>query len=103
MRDYLYGAAQVRPLALLGYHRVVDLAGGDIVGLGSVHAEEALVVSEVEVGLGTVLRDIALAVLVRIQRTGVDVDIGVELLDCDSQAACLEQFGKRCCDYALAE
>ena len=43
--------------------------------------EEPLVVAEVEVGLGSVVEDEHLAVLERVHRAGVDVDVRVELLD----------------------
>ena len=45
--------------------------------------DEALVVAEVEIGLGAVVGDEDLAVLVRVHRPGVDVDVRVELLDRD--------------------
>ena len=47
---------------------------------------EALVVAEVEVGLGAVLGDEHLAVLVGRHRPGVDVDVRVELLQLDVEA-----------------
>ena len=52
--------------------------------------DEALVVAEVEVGLGAVVGDEDLAVLVRRHRAGIDVEIGVELLDGDGDAAGFE-------------
>ena len=100
---YLHGLAEVRPLALLGDDGVVDFAGGDVVRLGGVDVQETLVVPEVQVGLGSVLGDIALTVLVRIERTGVDVDVRVELLDGYSQAASLKKLGSGRCHNALSE
>ncbi len=47
--------------------------------------EEPLVVSEVQVGLGAVVQHEDLAVLERVHRAGVDVDVRVELLDRDLQ------------------
>ena len=52
---------------------------------------EALVVAEVEVGLGAVVGDEDLAVLVRAHRARIDVDVRVELHVRDPQAARLEQ------------
>ena len=51
---------------------------------------EAFVVAEVEVGLGTVHGHIALAVFVGVERPWVDIDIGVEFLDGDREAAGLQ-------------
>ena len=52
---------------------------------------EALVVAEVEVGLGAVVGDEDLAVLERAHRARVDVDVRVELQERDLEAAVLEQ------------
>ena len=48
--------------------RVVDLAGGEVVLLAHARRQEALVVAEVEVGLGAVVGDEHLAVLERAHR-----------------------------------
>ena len=48
------------------------------------NAQEPLVMSEVEVCLRTVIRNVALAVLIGIQCTRVYVDVGVKFLDGDS-------------------
>lgn len=95
--------AQVGTLALTGDDGVVDLAGRDIVSLRGVNAQKALVMAQVQVGLGAVFRDVAFAVLVRVQRAGVYVNVRVEFLYGDSQPASLQEFGKRRCHDALAQ
>ena len=65
VRDDLDGAAEVVAAALLGDDRLVDAAGRDVAELAQVGVDEALVVAEVEVGLGAVVGDEDLAVLVR--------------------------------------
>ena len=72
----------------------VDLAGGDVGRAVQVGVEEALVVADVEVGLGAVVGDEDLAVLERVHRAGVDVEVGVELLHRDAQPAGLEQAAR---------
>ena len=68
VRDDLDGAAEVVAAALLGDDAVVDAAGGHVgVALDEL-VEEALVVAQVEVGLGAVLGDEDLAVLERAHR-----------------------------------
>jgi hypothetical protein len=89
--DHLYGLAQVFPLPLLIDHVLVDPAGGDVVGLARGHIQEALVVPQVQVGLGPILGHEALAVLVRVERAGVHVDVRVQLLDGDGEAPRLQQ------------
>ena len=64
---------------------------------------EALVVAEVEVGLGAVVGDVDLAVLVGAHRAGVDVDVRVELLQRDLVAVAFEQRADRGRGQALAE
>ena len=91
MGNDLHGLAQEVATALLLDDILVDAARGDVVGLRGVDAGKALVVAEVEVGLGPVLSDVALAMFIGIQRAGVDVDVGVQLLVGDGIAAGFEQ------------
>ena len=86
VRDDLDGVAEVLAAALLGDDRRVDLAGGDVGLAGQVAVEEPLVVTDVEVGLGTVLGDEDLTVLERVHGARIDVEVGVELLHDDAQA-----------------
>ena len=65
--------------------------------------DEALVVAEVEVGLAAVVGDEHLAVLERVHRARIDVDVRVELLHRDPQATQLEQATERRGRQALAE
>ena len=65
--------------------------------------DEPLIMTEVEIGLGAVLGDIDLAVLVRTHRAGIDVDIGVELLGGDLQPARFQKSAERRGGDSLAE
>ena len=94
--DDLDGLSQICPFPLLGYHCVVNPSGGDVVRLGGVDAEEALIVAQVEVGFCAVLSHIAFAVFVGIEGSWIDVDVGVEFLDGYPEAPCLQQFAERC-------
>ena len=89
--DDLHGAPEIVAAALLLDHREVDLAGGPVVVLGGEGVGEALVVPEVEVGLGPVVGDVDLAVLVGAHGPRVDVDVGVELLQRHPVAVPFEQ------------
>src|ERR1051326_6606633 len=90
VRDHLDGAAEVVAAPLLLDHRLVDLAGGEVVVAAHLRALETLVVAQVEVGLGPVLGDENLAVLERRHRAGIDVDVRVQLDVGDADAARLE-------------
>ena len=79
VRDHLHGAAEVVAAALLADHALVDLAGGEVVALAHPHVDEALVVAEVEVGLGAVLGDEHLAVLERLIVPGSTLMYGSSL------------------------
>ena len=91
VRNDLHGAPEIVAAAFLLDDRQVDLAGGPVVVAGRDLVGEALVVPEVEVGLGAVVGDVDLAVLVRAHRAGIDVDVGVELLQGDLVAVPFEQ------------
>ncbi len=94
VRDHLHRAAEVVAAALLFDHRLVDLAGGEVVPAAHLRALEALVVAQVEVGLRPVLRDEHLAVLKRAHGARIDVDVRVQLDVGDADAARLEDRGE---------
>ena len=91
VRDHLHGLAQVVAAPLLRDHARVDRPGREVRTAVQVGVEEPLVVTEIEVGLGSVVEHEDLAVLERIHRAGIDVDVWVELLDDHLQAAGLEE------------
>jgi hypothetical protein len=91
VRDDLHGLAEVVATSLGGENGLVDAAGGGVRVTGEWLVDEALVVTEVEVGLAAVVGDEHLTVLERIHRAGVDVDVGVELLHRDPEATHLQQ------------
>src|SRR5205814_586257 len=75
----------------LGDHAGVHLAGRDVGALVEVAVEEPLVVADVEVRLSPVVGDEHLAVLERVHRARVDVEVGVELLHRHAQAPRAEE------------
>ena len=90
VRDRLDRAAEIVAPPLAPDHLLVDLAGGHGAGPGEVLVDEALVVAKVEVCLGAVDGDEDLAVLIGRHGAGIDVEVGIELLDGDGEAAALE-------------
>ena len=95
VRDHLHRGAEIFAAPLLGDHRGIDAAGGDVVALAGIDAGEALVVAEIEVGFGAVVGDEDLAMLVRAHRARIDVQIGVELAQPHAIAARLQQRAQR--------
>jgi hypothetical protein len=103
VRDHLHGLAEVVTATLLGDHLRVHLAGGHVRDPGEVGVEEPLVVADVEVGLGAVVGHEDLAVLERVHRPGVHVEVRVELLHRHAQPAGLQQAAQRGGGEPLAE
>ena len=103
MRNDLHRGAEVLATALAANHAVVDRAGRGVREARRVLVDKALVVAEVEVGLGTVLGDEHLAMLERAHRAGIDVDVRVELDDRDAHPAVLQNPSERSGGDAFAE
>jgi len=91
VRNHLHGRTEEFALALLAQHRVPDRSGGVARRARQVLVDEALVVADVEVGLGSVFGHEHLAVLERAHRARVDIQVRIELLRLHSQAARLQQ------------
>ena len=94
VRDHLHRLAQVVAASLLREDRGVDGAGGEVRPPVQVGVEEPLVVAEVQVGLGAVVQDEHLAVLERVHRARIDVDVRVELLQDDLRARGIRRGGR---------
>jgi len=103
VRDDLDGLAEIVAATLGREHRLIDRPGRGIGRPRQILVDEALVVAEVEVGLAAVVGDEHLAVLVRIHRAGVDIDVRVELLERHPKPSQLEESTQRTGREALAE
>ena len=90
VRDDLDGGTQVVTTALLAQYVFVHATGGEVVALAHRGADEALVVTQVEVGLGAVVGDEHLTVLERAHGARIDVDVRVQLEHGDLQAPRLQ-------------
>ena len=91
VRDDLHRAAEVVTASLGGEHRLVDRSGRGVRRARERFVDEPLVVAEVEIRLTAVVGDEHLAVLERVHRPRVDVDVRVELLHRHPQTTALEQ------------
>ena len=101
--DDLHRRAEVVAAPFLCDDRVVDLAGREVRGARDVAVDEALVMAEVQVGLGAVLGDEDLAVLIRRHRPGVDVEVGIHLQRGDGETAGREDATERSGGDAFAQ
>ena len=95
MRHNLNCLSEICALTLTAYDSMVYTPGSDIISLGCVDAKKSLIMSEIQVGLRPVVSHIAFPMLIRVERTGIDVDVRVEFLDSHTQPPCLEKFGQR--------
>jgi hypothetical protein len=86
VRDDLHRLAQIVAAPLFFQHRLVDLAGGEVVHLAHAGGNEAFVVTQVEIGLGAVVGDEHLAVLEGRHGARIDVDVRIELDEGDLEA-----------------
>src|SRR5919198_2627300 len=99
----LDGLAEELTPALLRDDGLVDGTGGDVRSPVEALIGEPLVVAEIEIGLRAVVEHEHLAVLERVHGAGVDVDVGVELLEGDPETAGLEEAPQRRGGDALPE
>ena len=92
VRHYLYGFAEIVALALAFYDRLEDTSCGKRIGPCGPDSGKPLIMTEIEVGFGAIDGNIALAVLVRVERARIDVDVRVELLYGHAVAPCLKEL-----------
>ena len=83
--------AKVFTLTLPHDYVIVDLTRRRRICTRHIDVEEALVMAKIKVCFGTIIGNEYLTMLVGIHRAGVDVDVGVELLNRDREATLTEQ------------
>ena len=103
VRNNLHGFSQVIAAALAGQHALVDLAARQVVAAAENAIGEALIMPEIQIGLGSIVEHIDLAMLVRAHRARVDVQIRVELAHGHTQPAALEQRAERSSGQSFAQ
>ncbi len=85
--DNLDCSTQIFAPALLRDNRIVDLTGGEIASFRHGRIGKPLIVAEVKIRFGAVFGHKDLAMLKWVHRTGVDVNIRVELLEHDIETS----------------
>ncbi len=91
VRDDLNSFTEKLTVSFLFDHGQIDLTGCVIRISSQRSAGEAFVVSQVQIGFTAIIEDINFPVLIGAHRPGIDIDIGVEFLHADAEAARFQQ------------
>ena len=84
-------------------YRLINPTGGNAVVTRGMNIRKSLIMTKIQVGLKPIIRYVTLAMLIRIERTRVDIDIGVEFLNGNALTARLKQAADAGRDDALSE
>ncbi len=103
VRDDLNRRAEIFAAPLAADHRRINPPGRDAVALARGDTNIALVMAEIEIGLGAVIGHEDFPVLIRAHRAGIDIKVGVELAEAHFEAARLQQRTQRRRAQTLAE
>ena len=91
MGNDLHRFTEVIAAPFLVQHTLVHLPAGEVIEARQLGAGKPLVMAEVKVSLRSVVQHVHLAVLERTHCAGVDIQIGIKLLQRDLEAATLQQ------------
>ena len=91
--DHLYRPAEIVSPTLLLDYALVYLSGGEVITLTHLGADEPLVMSQIKIGLCTILGDKYLSMLEWAHGAGIHIDVGIQLEHGDFNAAGFEN----CC------
>ena len=103
MRNYLYRRSEILASSLLVKYIPIYLTCGKVGELVKVFIDESLIVSEVKICLGSVVRNINLTMLVRAHCSGIHIDIRIKLLCCYLKSSCLQKTAQGCGGDAFSE
>src|SRR5262249_4354980 len=103
MRDDLYGRPEIFAAPFAADHRRIDPPGSDRITASRADADITPVMAEIEIGLGAVVGDDRLPMLIGAHRAGIDIEVGVKLAQPDPEPARLQQRPERCCRQTLSE
>ena len=103
MGHHLDGLSQIVATAFALDDTQIDTSCCDAIVAGSLNTSKTFVMAQVKVGFHTVGRYITLAMLIGIQCSRVDVDVRVELLNCNAIASCQQKLSQRCRDNTFTQ
>ena len=91
MGDHLHGSASIIPAALFLKNRPVDLPRRHIGIPIQTLVYEPLIMTQIQIGLRTVVRHIDFPVLDRVHRSRVNINIRIEFLHRDLISPCFQK------------
>src|SRR5438552_11738783 len=103
VRNDLDCFAQVIAFAFLFQDALIDLAAGQVVEPGEFGASEPFIMTEIQIGFGSIVQDIHFAMLIGTHGAGIDVQIRIKLLQSDLQTAVLQKCSQSGGREAFAE
>src|SRR5947208_1474658 len=102
VRNYLHGFAEIVAASFLQNYALVNLAAGKIVVSRENAVGETLVMTKIQIRLRAVVQHINFAVLERIHRSRIDVEVRIKFLEDNAQTAQLKQSAERSCSQTFA-
>ena len=95
MRNHLHRLAQIFATPLFADDGFIYLPSGEIIDLLHLGADEALIVTQIEICFSTIVGDKHLAMLKRAHRAGIHINVGIELEKGDFEATRFEDRSQR--------
>ena len=103
VRNHLDGRPQIIAAAFLFDHIRIDPPGRDVIRSTRRNAGKAFIMAEIQIGFGTVIGDVHLAMLGRAHGARIDVEIGVQFAQSHTIAARLKKRAEGSRGQPLAE
>ncbi|CAH0302523.1 hypothetical protein SRABI106_03808 [Rahnella aquatilis] len=103
VRDNLDGCAEIVATALFAQHVGINTASGEVVATSHLGADEALVVTQIEIGFSAIFGNEDFAMLSWAHRTRIHVDIRVQFHDGHVEATGFENSRQRGCGNAFTQ
>ena len=103
MGNNLYCGAQIFSAAFFVQHIPEDFSGCQVGVLIQIFIDKPFIVSKIQISFSAVFRNIDFTVLIRAHRSGINIDIGVELLRRHFQAAHFKEPSQRSCCNSLSK
>src|SRR6185312_1268268 len=84
MRNHLYGLSEIITLSLTVYNGLVNSTGSNVICLAGIDIQETFIMAQIEISFCPIFCYKTFAMLIRIERTGVHINIRVEFLNSDT-------------------
>ena len=95
MRNNLHRLSQIIAPSFFIYYILINTPCCNIIGASRRSIGESLVVTQVKVGFVSIDRHITFSMFIRVQCSGIYIDVRIELLDSYSITSCQKQSSQR--------